>query len=89
MAGISAGWTLLLETPRYLPPRPTASGFREAVFRLDLDANLCGPPALFSPSWLMVLDDDHQVLVLWGLLCHSYHQLLDDCQRHCPLFFSL
>lgn len=49
MAGISAGWTLLLETPRYLPPRPTASGFREAVFRLDLDANLRGPQALFSP----------------------------------------
>lgn len=68
MAGISAGWTLLLETPRYLPPSPTVSRKQSSGLSLMLTSEVFKP---YSLHLVDVLDDDHQVLVFWGLLYHS------------------
>lgn len=56
MAGINAGWTLLLEISRYLPPRPTASRKQSSGLTLMLTFVVIKP---YSLPLVDKLDDDH------------------------------
>lgn len=88
MAGINAGWTLLLETPWYLPPRPTASRKQSSGLTLMLTSEVLKPYSLPQLMCLLMTTKSWSS----GDCCitpHLCRQLLDDSQRHCPLFFSL